>query len=162
MISIPFARNDIYLSFLVILHIFSAMQGICSPAASNIPTPKLTAVFLFPIKNNKITNPFNTHTKKIVIFFKLCFSSSSSGLFSWSIGLNIIRFTDAIPAATRTIQSCVTCVANRMHRDNYNFRLILNQNQLKSVFSYAFFVFNSSIWYDIYNLTLVSDIKKWR
>lgn len=40
------------------------------------------------------------------------------------------------------------------------FRLILNQKQLKSVFSYAFFVFNSSIWYDVYKSTLIESLVK--
>jgi len=61
MISIPFALNDIYPSFLVILHILFAMQGICSPAASNIPIKKLTAAFLFIITTLIISkNPGNT------------------------------------------------------------------------------------------------------
>ena len=118
MISTPFAPNDIYSLFLVDVHIFFTIQGACKPAISNIPTEKQIVQMYFPSKNKAISNSPNNITKNTVVFLYVLFSLVSSLLFSLSIGLNVIRLTDAITVAIANFKSHCTCIDNIMHRNN--------------------------------------------
>ena len=72
----------------------------------------------FPSKNKAISNSPNSITKNTVVFLYVLFSLVSSLLFSLSIGLNVIRLTDAITVAIANFKSHCTCIDNIMHRNN--------------------------------------------
>lgn len=91
--------------------------GNCTPAVICIPTHILIIRLWYPCKNKMIHNMSNAHTKPITIFLYLYFSASSSLLLSWSIGLNMIKLTDAITVTSNNFQSHFICMENLIHKN---------------------------------------------
>ena len=137
-----YAKRRFFLLFGHSLTNFFTIHGTWSPAVNSIPTEMQTASFLKPLYFIIITTPYKLHVSIPVTFWYTFLSFILSTLFSWSIGLNIIRFKLAANVA-----SINTVLADRLQEINMH-RNSSNEEHVKHI--HKFFA-----WYPPLNFRII-------